>query len=231
MYNLHSSVYNIQCTLYKGYSSVYSLQCTVYTVHSSVYSLPNKQSTIHSTQYSVHCIDFPVGGICRTLPHVTLVTTALSQHPPSTSTVLYSCVCQETFSYMTSPPPDLLIPNVYNSYSKRLTEYILTQKLDRLGPDRHEWEFPIPYISQQERLEFLFPNSGKAFWGFPVPSRIAGKLFGNSHRRPEQICLLVVPVSASHSGNTIYLVFTFPSRNEEFNPIIVSMFNLIKVIL
>ena len=29
----------------------------------------------------------------------------------------------------------------------------------------------MPYISQRERLEFLFPNSGKTFLDFPFPSR------------------------------------------------------------
>ena len=49
----------------------------------------------------------------------------------------------------------------------------------------HERDFPLPYISQWERLEFLFLNSGKIFLGFPFRSRIMGFFFGNSRSCPE----------------------------------------------
>ena len=36
---------------------------------------------------------------------------------------------------------------------------------------RHEREFPFQNISQRKGMVFPFPNSGKPFWDFPVPSK------------------------------------------------------------
>ena len=69
----------------------------------------------------------------------------------------------------------------------------------------HQRQFPLLYISQQERLEFPFLNSRKTFLGFLVPSQIAGKLFGKSLSRPEQgESFLVIPFTILNSGNKIY---------------------------
>ena len=59
---------------------------------------------------------------------------------------------------------------------------------------KHVQEFLFPNISQWECLVFLFPNSGKAFWGFPFPKQ-RESFFG-------------IPVPAPKTG-TNYIILNF----------------------
>ena len=55
LYNVHCTMYTVQCTLYNVHCTMYTVQCTLYNVHCTMYTVQCTLYNVHCTMYTVQC--------------------------------------------------------------------------------------------------------------------------------------------------------------------------------